>query len=314
MLKSLHVKNIALIDEVEIDFTNGLNILTGETGAGKSIIIDSVNFALGAKVPKGVVRDDAEYAICELVFDVTNPQTIEKIKSLDIAMEDGQVILQRKIVNGKSVSKVNGENVTVSTLKAIAEVLIDIHGQHEHQSLLYKKNHKIMLDSFCGSDFDEKLCKLRQAYDDYKACEKEYEEALKSSDTRLKDLDYSQFVVNEIESANLREDEDLEIEESFTRMNDSKKVLEALSAVGAVMGESDGSASSQISYALSMIKPVSSFDDITRGLMDTLVTMEDIAGDFERQLNDYMESLEFSPEDFENARQRLDEINRLKMK
>lgn len=314
MLQSLHVKNIALIDEVEIDFTKGLNILTGETGAGKSIIIDSVNFALGAKVPKGVVREDADYAISELVFDVTNPQTIQKIKELDIAMDDNQVILQRKIVNGKSVSKVNGESVTVSTLRQIAEVLIDIHGQHEHQSLLYKKNHKLMLDGFCKDGFEEKLCKLNQAYDDYKACQKEYEEALQSSSTRVKDLDYSAFVVNEIESANLSAGEDTRLEEEYLRMNGSQKILEALSAVSAVMSGQDSSCEASVSYALSMIKPIASFDDKTQQFMEMLITLEDIAGDFSRQLADYMEGLEFSPEDFENVKTRLDEINRLKMK
>lgn len=314
MLQSLHVKNIALIDEVEIDFTKGLNILTGETGAGKSIIIDSVNFALGAKVPKGVVRDDADYAICELVFDVANPQTIEKIKSLDVVMEDSQVILQRKIVNGKSSSKINGENVTASTLRQIAEVLIDIHGQHEHQSLLYKKNHKLMLDSFCGSDFEEKLCKLKDTYTRYRDCERKYEEALKASDTRIKDLDYSMFVVNEIESANLRDGEDDELEERFSKMNSSKTILESLSGIENIMSTSDASVSSQISYALSLLKPIASYDDTTSELMDTLATMEDIAGDFARQLSDYAEGLSFSPEDYEDARVRLDEINRLKMK
>ena len=144
MLQSLHVKNIALIDDAQIDLTDGLNILTGETGAGKSIIIDAVNFALGARMPKDVVRDDADTALCELVFFVDDEKTLNELKQLDIMLteeDEGQIILQRRIVNGKSSCKVNGETVTASALRRISELLIDIHGQHEHQSLLYKKNH-----------------------------------------------------------------------------------------------------------------------------------------------------------------------------
>ena len=150
MLQSIHVRNIALIDDVEIDLTDGLNILTGETGAGKSIIIDSVNFALGERMPKDVVRDDADYALCELVFSVEDETTCEALRELDVMLTDDQVILQRKIVNGKSSCKVNGESVTASHIRDIAALLIDIHGQHEHQSLLHKKNHIAVLDSFCN--------------------------------------------------------------------------------------------------------------------------------------------------------------------
>ena len=136
MLQSIHVKNIALIDDVEIDLTDGLNILTGETGAGKSIIIDSVNFALGERMPKDVVRDETDYALCELVFSIEDDATREAVTKHDIMLTDDQVILQRKIVNGKSSCKVNGETVPASRIRDIAELLIDIHGQHEHQSLL----------------------------------------------------------------------------------------------------------------------------------------------------------------------------------
>lgn len=314
MLQNLHVKNIALIDEVEIDFTKGLNILTGETGAGKSIIIDSVNFALGARVPKGIVREDAEYALVELVFDVTNPKTVRKIQSMDITMEDSQVILQRKIVNGKSGCKVNGESVTVALLREIAELLIDIHGQHEHQSLLYKKNHRVMLDSFCGEELSAELCKLDETYDFYKACEKEYEEALKSSETRLKDLDYAQYVVAEIDGANLSVGEDEILEKKYEKMNNSKRILESVGAVDSALGDENGGAASAISYAISALKPIASFDETTGELMSQLAAIEDLSSDFLRQLGNYRESLEFSEQDFADVSARLDEINRLKMK
>lgn len=154
-LMSLHVKNIALIDDVEIELGDGLNILTGETGAGKSIIIDAVNFALGKRMPKQVVRDGEAYALCELVFSLDDEKTLKMISDMDIPIDDGNIILQRKVINGKNVCKCNGESVSAATVQEISSLLIDIHGQHEHQSLLNKKNHRVILDDFCqmGEDW-----------------------------------------------------------------------------------------------------------------------------------------------------------------
>ena len=139
MLQNLHVKNLALIDEAEVDFSEGLNILSGETGAGKSIIIGSINLALGEKVQKEMLRENAEYALVELIFSVTDEKQKEMLKALDVFPENDEVILSRKIVNGRGTAKVNSESVPASKVKEIASILIDIHGQHEHQSLLSKK-------------------------------------------------------------------------------------------------------------------------------------------------------------------------------
>ena len=137
MLISLHVKNLALIDEAEVYFSEGLNILTGETGAGKSILIGSINLALGGQAAKSLIRDPEQPALVELVFEVTNPDSLNKLQKLDLYPEDGGLfILTRKLVNGRSIGKVNGEIVSAGVLKQIAEILINIHGQHEHQTLL----------------------------------------------------------------------------------------------------------------------------------------------------------------------------------
>ena len=183
MLQSIHVRNIALIDDVEIELTDGLNILTGETGAGKSIIIDAVNFALGSRMQMDMVRDDSQPALSELVFSVDDEKTRKSLEALDVMLTDDQVILKRRISGGKSVCKVNDETVTAARIREIAELLVDIHGQHEHQSLLYRKNHMAMLDSFCKDGFEDKLCKLRNAYTAYKETLAEYEEAQKNKDT-----------------------------------------------------------------------------------------------------------------------------------
>ena len=148
MLHNLFVKNLALIDEMEVEFKNGLNILTGETGAGKSIILGSINLALGGRYSSDILRNEEEAGYVELTFFVEDETQLALLKAMDVFPEDGAVTLSRKMVGKRSVSKVNGETVSASQLKEIAEILIDIHGQHEHQSLLYKKNHLQILDAF----------------------------------------------------------------------------------------------------------------------------------------------------------------------
>ena len=160
MLYSLHVKNLALIKEQEIEFSKGLNILTGETGAGKSVIIGSVNLALGGKADPGLIRTGEEYALVELTFGLESDRQRELLQEMDIPVEeDDTVVIQRKIMQGRSVSKVGGETVSARQLKDISNILINIHGQNDHQELLHKKKHMDILDNYCGEKlsglFDE---------------------------------------------------------------------------------------------------------------------------------------------------------------
>lgn len=310
----MHVKNIALIDDVEIDFTDGLNILTGETGAGKSILIDSVNFALGARMPRDIVRNDDDYALCELVFTVDDDRTRRELEDLDVMLTDDQVILKRKIVNGKSSCKVNGETVPAAVMRQISELLIDIHGQSDHQSLLYRKNHRIMLDSFCGDGFSEELCKLQSIFDEYTRARKEYENALLSKDSTQKDLDYSGFVVNEIERADLKPGEDEVLERDFTRMNNSQKIAQMIGDVLNALSSDGQCASSMISYALSDLRRASELDDGAKAAYEQLLNIDELLADCVRELVSYEEELEFSPGDLERTQERLDLVNSLKMK
>lgn len=176
MLISLHVKNLALIDEAEVYFSEGLNILTGETGAGKSILIGSINLALGGQAAKSLIRDPEQPALVELVFEVTNPDSLNKLQELDLYPEDGGLfILTRKLVNGRSIGKVNGEIVSAGVLKQIAEILINIHGQHEHQSLLYKKKHLEILDDYGSKEIAPQKRKVQEAYAAYSGLKETYD-------------------------------------------------------------------------------------------------------------------------------------------
>lgn len=315
ILESLHVKNIALIDDVELELGKGLNILTGETGAGKSILIDSVNFALGKRMPKEIVRDEASYALCELVFYVDDADILACLDEMDIPMdEEHNVILQRKIVNGKNVCKCNGETVSAARMQEIAALLIDIHGQHEHQSLLYKKNHRIMLDKFCGDDMAQMSAKMAEVYDDYKKADEEYRNAVAQSDTKDNDMDYARFVIDEINGANLAEGEDEELENLYGKMNHARKITEALQSVREAVSEEGMGSGAQISRAVSGMKTAAGLDEGASELFNQICEIEGLLHDFARALEDYEESLVFMPEDFKRCEERLDEINRLKSK
>ncbi len=152
MLQNLHVKNLALIQELEVDFRKGLNILTGETGAGKSIILGSIGLALGGKYSADMLRKGADYGLVELAFELNDEKLVQKLKELDIYPEEGQLVLSRKLMDGRSVSRINGETVSMGVLKEVASMLIDIHGQHEHQKLIHRKNHLAILDLFAGDE------------------------------------------------------------------------------------------------------------------------------------------------------------------
>ncbi len=203
MLQNLHVKNLALIDECEVEFSDGLNILSGETGAGKSIIIGSINLALGEKVQKEMLRDNEKPAFVELIFSVEDPKIIEALRELDVEVEDGCVILSRKITQSRAVGRVNGEAVSVSRMKEIASYLIDIHGQHEHQSLLSKKKHLDILDEYAKQPLGDKKQQLSVTYKAYRALKDEYEKSNIDNEERSRELSFLEYEVKEIEEASL---------------------------------------------------------------------------------------------------------------
>lgn len=175
MLRNLHVKNLALIDEMEVEFEEGLNILTGETGAGKSLIIGSINMALGQKVPKEMIKEGADYALVELIFEVKSEDTIRRLQEMDIFPEDGMVIMSRKITGGRSVAKINSESISAAKVKEAAQLLIDIHGQHEHQSLTGKKMQLALLDDYAKEETQKVKAEVKKRYEEYSSILKELE-------------------------------------------------------------------------------------------------------------------------------------------
>ena len=315
MLLSLHVKNLALIDEEEVSFGEGLNILTGETGAGKSIVIGSVNMALGAKADKELIRTGAEYALVELVFQVNEEQG-RKLKELDFfPEEDGTFIIQRKIMPSRSVCKVCGETVGTKQLKEIAEILIDIHGQHEHQTLLQKKKHKEILDDFAGQKAFDLKSEIRERYKELVSLQKELEEMSGDETAREKEAALLGFEVKEIEEANLLPGEDEELEQLYRKMINSRKIKESVADAYRMTGYGLGEGAGEyIGRALRELKNVSSLDEDLADLETQLQDIDNLLNDFNRAISGYMEELEFDGEDFARTEERLNLVNHLKSK
>ncbi len=314
MLQNLHVKNLALIDEIEVEFEDGLNILTGETGAGKSIILGSVNLALGGRYSKDILRQGADYGLVELTFLVENEQQVRKLKELDIYPEEGAVLLSRRLMSGRSVSRINGETVQIGLLKEAAQILIDIHGQHEHQSLLYKKNHLGIVDAFARETVSEEKKKVREAYRDFKACEKELKETSSDENQRARELSLLKFETEEIREADLKPGEDEDLEVLYRRMANSKEIAECVNEAYLYTSEGNENASENLSRAIHAISGIAQYDDTASGLYDQLVEIDSLLNDFNRELAAYGSECEFSEEEFHETENRLNEINRLKTK
>ena len=314
MLQSLHVKNLALIDEAEVEFYEGLNILTGETGAGKSIIVGSMNLALGEKIPKDMVRDESNPAFVELIFHIDNEEQERQLRELEIIPEDDTVILSRRISGGRSVARINSETVTVSQLKAVASIFIDIYGQHEHQTLLNRKKHLQLLDEYGKELLAPEKEKMSKLYDKYKELKKKREESLSDETERSKELDLLRFEISEIDAANLKPQEDQELEERYRIMVGAKKVAMAVgSSYQCISGEGE-SASFLVGRAMREFSSVSDFNRISEEIFDQMSQLEDLMNQLGRDLSAYLDELNFSEEEFYEVESRLDVINHLKDK
>ncbi len=313
MLLNLHVKNLALIEESEVDFGEGLNILTGETGAGKSILLGSIHLALGAKFDKEMLRKGAENALVELTFSC-DETVADKLKELDIEPEE-TVTISRRLSAGKSVSRINGETVGLRQIKELAAILIDIHGQHEHQSLLNKKKHLEILDSFCGPEGEKVLEQVKSLCHNMRDLQNKIKQESMDEEARVRELDLLTFEVNEIENAHLIPGEDEELEKSYRKMVNSKKITEYLGECYQYTGGMDHSdAAGMLGRALRCISYVSEYDTQIEQMEEQLLQIEGLLSDFNHELAGYLSDLEFDEADFRETEDRLNEINRLKDK
>lgn len=314
MLQSLRVKNLALIKEIEVDFTDGLNILTGETGAGKSIILGSINLALGGRYTGDIIRDGAEFAYVELNFFIEDEGIIQALCELDIPLEDGLIILSRKLMNGRSVSRINGQSVTQACLKEVAALLIDIHGQHEHQSLLNSKNHMEILDDYIGKECLQLRREVECNYKSYKNAIAEMEKATIDSESRAREISFLEFETTEIINSNLIEEEDIELESSYKKMLNSKKIHENVQISHNFCTGDENNASELLTRAIQYMQMATGYDEKCDELFNQLSEIDNLLNDFTRELSSYIGELEFSEEEFLEVETRLNQWNHLKSK
>ena len=316
MLRSLRVKNLALIRETEVEFGEGLNILTGETGAGKSLLIGSVNLALGGKFEKDMLRRGEENGLVELVFDCEEERLAEKLKSMDLEpSEDGTVILSRKLSSGKSICRINGETVTAKQVKELSELLIDIHGQHEHQSLLNKKKHMEILDAYAGAEFAECAGRVAALYHECTALEKKITEETLDDTSRSREQSLAEFEQKEIADASLQPGEDEELEQAYRKMSNSRKIAESLAESYQLSGnDAEDGAGNSLSRALRALRSVTMYDPALEQMEEQLAEVESLLSDYNHDVSEYMSDLEFDEEDFRSTEDRLNTINHLKEK
>lgn len=315
MLQNLHVKNLALIKEVDVYFGEGLNILTGETGAGKSILIDSLNIALGGKVSKEMIREDAQYAAVELVFSLGD-QERSLLRQYGINEQgEEQLLISRKIVSGRSTIKINGETVTMTTLKDITSTLIDIHGQHEHQSLLYKSKHLSILDQYAFSKASTLLEDVKTEYSKYTSLQKELESFSLDEGGRSRERAFLEFAIKEIEDAQLKIGEDEQLEQEYRKMSNSRKIIEGITSVYNLLSyENSQGAGDIISRASKGLSNLVEYDDTISDFYSQILDLDSICGDLSRELADYISDVSYNEENLSNIEERLDLINKLKSK
>lgn len=314
MLENLYVKNLALIEEADIPLGKGLNILSGETGAGKSIIIGSVNLALGAKAPKGIIRRNAPYAYVELTFSI-HDAIKKQLETHDIFVEEEHLIISRKIMANRSVSRINGESVSASTIKEISGMLLDIHGQNEHQSLLYKSKHLQILDLFGKQELDEYRQKVAELYKEYAETKKELEGYKIGEEQRRRTLSFLEFELNEIEEAGLVVGEEEELTERYKKLIHGKQIYDSLCEISGELGsDAPSGASEAISRSLHQILNISEYDKDLEQIQSMILDVEAMLADVNREISGYISNMELDEETLYETEKRLDVIHNLERK
>ncbi|MCR4763935.1 MAG: DNA repair protein RecN [Lachnospiraceae bacterium] len=317
MLQSLHIKNLALISEEEITFGEGLNILTGETGAGKSVVIGSVNLALGARADADMIRSGESFALSELSFLLDEEQKKRVVAMGFTVEEDDTLLISRKIAPGKSTCRVNGETVTTARLKELAEVLIHIHGQNDQASLLRVSKQKELLDEYCGEKLKTALDEMRGLYEVYRETERTLAETEMDAGARLREMDLLRYEIDEIRGANLREGEEEQLDRDFRRMSNARRIGDAIGSASASLfgtGSGNDGFSEAVSRAYRELSQVMNLDESLEPIADQLSDIDSMLQDLSRAMADAQESLIYDEQQFRDTQERLDFLRRLQDK
>ena len=260
-----------------------------------------------------MIRENADYALVELLFQLENPRVLKKLEDLDLYPEEGQILLSRKIMDGRSISKINGETCTVGQMKAAAACLLDIHGQHEHQSLLYRDKQLEILDSYGRAQIFPQKTLVEEAYRQYRKSLEELNSLDIDEEQRNREMAFLEFEVTEIENAALMLGEDEELERQYKKLSNARKIMEVLQTVHTITGYENG-AGDMTGTALREMAKVTQYDEELESLSQTLNEADSLLNDFHRELSSYLDDLVFDEETFYQVERRLDLINNLKAK
>ncbi len=314
MLVNLHVKNLAIIDEVEVDFSDQFNVLTGETGAGKSIIIGSINIALGGKVSKDMIRKGAEFALVELVFSVDTMQQKEKLQDIGISVEEDELLISRKLMGSRNVNRINGETVTLGMIRQVASLLLDIHGQNEQQSLLHIRKHMEIVDRYAKEDMGDLLQKMESGYREYKSLLAEREQGKIPEEERLREISFIQYELDEIAQAHIQPGEEERLTEEYRRLSNASNIAQGLGEVYELTGSGTSTASEQIERSVRILYKVADYDEQIAEYALQLSQIEDLMTDFNRDISSYMDDFDGGEEQFQQVETRLDQVRTIQAK
>lgn len=307
MLSQLSIENIALIDKLELTLSNGLNVLSGETGAGKSIIIDSLNFVLGERADKSLIRYGTDQAVVQAVFEDYLTQSVkEYLDDLGIDAEDVLILRRKMTVDGKNECRINGRISTLSILKGLTEMLVDIHGQHEHQSLLKSSNHIKLLDDMGENAVENAKEKVAKTHKKYVSLKNEFAKFGDASERERK-LDVLTYQIEEIEKADVKDGEEEELLAQRKRIRNMEKIISALSDAKRILdGYDSTSVSASIKNCSSLLNSISSYDDQITPLTDRLDSAKVEIADISDTLEDMLERLDFDARSAEKIEERLE--------
>ncbi|MDR1664235.1 MAG: DNA repair protein RecN [Clostridiales bacterium] len=319
MITHLRIRNAALIDEAEVEFGGGLNVLTGETGAGKSIVVDAINFLLGERPARDFIRSGADSATVEGIVYIRGAAVAEAITALGVDLSgENELMIQRSLnTQGKSVCRVNGRSITVGMLKEISALLADVHGQHEHQSLLDVNRQLHLLDQFCGEDIAEAKRRLESLLQKYRENARRLKALSGIGNQRKSLMEVKQYQIDEIQKANLMPGEEDALLARRARLSGLEKLTSRTSQALALLtgGDTDdASVSDQIGRAVSLLEEIGQLDGTQAYLSETLSEAAALVSDAARDLNAYIGELDADPNELERIESRLDVIYRLKKK
>ncbi len=315
MISNLTVQNIALIDKLELELGNGLNILSGETGAGKSIIIDALNFVLGERADRSLIRFGTDFASVEALFsDYITPAILSYLEENGIDAEEVLILRRKMTPEGKNECRINGKLVTLSILKGLTELLVDIHGQHEHQSLLRVATHIDLLDSMNEEAISSLKAEVAAAHTNYISFKKEMK-SLGNSDERARKLDVLSYQIAEIEKADIKDGEEDELLEKRRRVRNLEKILSALNGAKSTLDGYDNTAvTAQIKSASATLSTVRDFDTKILDIVDRLDTAKTEIADISDTLDDMLSQLDFDNRSADQIEERLETVRTLQRK